>query len=85
MRIARSIVIGGLLIVASSAAEAGWLGSGDKLPKPLNMLTVSRPYDPSHAHPAMREHKYNKPGWGAQWKLIFRKSPYHVHPYIRGY
>jgi hypothetical protein len=34
-------VIGGLLIVASSAAEAGWLGS-DK-PKPVNILTINPP------------------------------------------
>lgn len=85
MRIARSIVVGGLLLAASSVAEAGWFGFGSKQPKPINALNISGPYDPSHTHRSLRDNKYNKIGWGARWKLLFRTTPYHVHPYIRGY
>lgn len=85
MRIARLIVIGGLLVVVSSAAEAGGRGSDAKLPKPIDVLSISRPWDPSRTRPSLREHKYNKPGWGAQWKQLFHTTPYRAQPYIRGY
>jgi hypothetical protein len=71
-------MIGAVLVLASSAAEAG-------LPKPINMLTISRRWDPSRRAASMRSHKYNRPGWGAQWKLLFRSTAYQGHHYIRTY
>jgi hypothetical protein len=85
MSIARLIVIGSLLMGASAAAEAGWLGSGSGLPKPIDNLQIHRLADAGRrAHP-LREYKYNRAGWGAQWKQIFRNYSYRAQPYIRGY
>ena len=83
MRIAVLVVSCGLLLGASGAAEAGWFGS--KQPKPISVLNISPPWNANHAGSHVRQHRYNKPGWGAQWKQFFRMGPYRAQPYVRGY
>jgi hypothetical protein len=85
MRIAGLIVLGGLLLGASGVAEARWLVFGSKQPKPIKILDINRNWNSTHGSNQTGEHKYNKPGWGAQWKQIFRDRRHPSHPYVRGY
>jgi len=82
MRFATWVVLGSVLLGGGSA-EAGWFGSSSKHPKPLQILEVNRSWDTSHAVVHLRTGKYDKTGWGAQWKQIFRNNSHVNHHYVR--
>jgi len=83
MRIAGLVVLCGL-VLGTASAEAGWFGVGSKQPKPISVLEINRSWEPSHAVVHVRSNKYEKTGWGAQWKQIFRNAHHVNHHSIRG-
>ena len=82
MRIAGWVVLGAL-VLGSASAEAGWFGSSSNHPKPIHVLNINRSWDAGHAIVHLRSGKYDKPGWGAQWKQVFRNANHVNHHYLR--
>jgi hypothetical protein len=75
------MLTGVLLVGATGGADAGWFGSS--APKPLDVLGIKRLVDPNHMNHALRERKYDQPGWGSLWKQVFKEVPGHLGHYVR--
>jgi hypothetical protein len=71
------------VLLGVATAEAGWLG-GDRLPKPASPILDGKLREgqkplPKAQHPA----RYARPGWGAPWKQIFRRTEIRTPHYNR--
>jgi hypothetical protein len=80
----RTAVVGLCVVLLAPMAEAALLRSGDKLPKPVNVLRQMGDEYSRKAGPHIRKTlKQEKPGWGAQWKQIFHSPTRPLKPYLR--
>lgn len=77
-------LMAGLVFALTTTAEAGLLGGGQKLPKPLDQLSYPKDdYGAKTGRHVRKRHKKDEPWWGAQWKQVFRYDVRPMRPSFR--
>ena len=81
----RAALIGLCAVLVAPIAEAGFLHSGDNLPKPASALRqMGDDYSRKSCMHIRKTLKKDQPGWGAPWKQIGHQPPIRAHkPYLR--